>query len=149
MHVTNSIFIELKIMWLETTPVNVTLNFCWTSLVADTVKHLPAVWETQVQSLGWEDPLEKEMATHSSILAWQDRGAWQATVHGIAKSQTRLKWLSTHPIWFQSLGENVKWKEPGVNKKDLDNVQLTVTWLEVSEHWVQEPVAVFGGVFVK
>ena len=35
------------------------------------VKHLPAMWETQVQSLGWEDPLEKEMATHSSTLAWK------------------------------------------------------------------------------
>ena len=35
------------------------------------VKHLPAMWETQVQSLSWEDPLEKEMATHSSILAWK------------------------------------------------------------------------------
>ena len=34
-------------------------------------KHLPAMWETQVQSLGWEDPLEKEMATHSSALAWK------------------------------------------------------------------------------
>ena len=47
--------------------------------------------ETWVQSLGQEDPLEKEMATHSSILAWEnpmDRGAWQATVHGIGKSQT-------------------------------------------------------------
>ena len=42
-----------------------------TSLVAQTVKHLPAVWETQVPSLGWEDPLEKEMATHSSTLAWK------------------------------------------------------------------------------
>ena len=41
------------------------------SLVAQTVKHLPAVQETLVQSLGWEDPLEKEMATHSSILAWR------------------------------------------------------------------------------
>ena len=35
------------------------------------VKNLPALWETQVQSLGWEDPLEREMATHSSILAWR------------------------------------------------------------------------------
>ena len=35
------------------------------------VKHLPAMWETQIQSLGWEDPLEKEMATHSSALAWK------------------------------------------------------------------------------
>ena len=41
------------------------------SLVAQMVKHLPAVRETWVQSLGWEDPLEKEMATHSSTLAWK------------------------------------------------------------------------------
>ena len=41
------------------------------SLVAQTVKHLPTMWETQVRSLGWKDPLEKEMATHSSILAWK------------------------------------------------------------------------------
>ena len=42
-----------------------------TSLVAQTVKHLPTVWETRVQSLGGEDPLEREMATHSSTLAWE------------------------------------------------------------------------------
>ena len=41
------------------------------SLVAQMVKHLPTMWETQVQSLGREDALEKEMATHSSILAWK------------------------------------------------------------------------------
>ena len=41
-----------------------------TSLVAQMVKHLPTMQETRVQSLGWEDPLEKEMATHSSTLAW-------------------------------------------------------------------------------
>ena len=41
------------------------------SLVAQTVKHLPAMWETWVRSLGWEDPLEEGMATHSSILAWR------------------------------------------------------------------------------
>ena len=49
------------------------------SLVAQRVKCLPAVQETQVLSLGWEDPLEKEMATHSSILVWKipmDRGTW-------------------------------------------------------------------------
>ena len=43
----------------------------WASLVAQTVKRLPALWETQVLSLGLEDPLEKEMATHSSTLAWK------------------------------------------------------------------------------
>ena len=61
--------------------------------VAQMVKKLPAVWETWVQSLSWEDPLEEGMATHSSILAWRipmDRGAWRATVHEVAKSQTQL-----------------------------------------------------------
>ena len=62
------------------------------SLVAQTVKNLRAMWETWVRSLGWEDPLEEGMATHSSILAWRipRRGAWRATVHGVIKSQTRL-----------------------------------------------------------
>ena len=53
------------------------------------------VKEMQVCSLGWEDPLEEGMATRSSILVWRipmDRGAWRATVHRVAKSQT---WLST------------------------------------------------------
>ena len=63
----------------------------WASLVAQLVKNLPAVQETRVQSLGWEDPLEKEMATHSSILGLENlthRGAWWAAVHGVAKSWT-------------------------------------------------------------
>ena len=50
--------------------------------------------ETWVQSLGWEDPLEESMATHTSILAWRilmDSGAWRATVHGVAKSRTQLR----------------------------------------------------------
>ena len=45
--------------------------YIWASLVAQTVKCLPTMQETWVQSLGWEDPLEKEMATHSSMLAWK------------------------------------------------------------------------------
>ena len=55
------------------------------------LKRLPVMWETGVRSLGREDPLKEEMATHSSVLAWRiplDRAAWQATFHGIAKSQT-------------------------------------------------------------
>ena len=53
----------------------------------------------QVLSLAREDPLEEGIASHPNILAWRipmDRGAWQATVHGVAKSWTRLKWLITH-----------------------------------------------------
>ena len=57
------------------------LDLSWASLVAQMVKNLPAMWETWVRSLGWEDPLEEGMATHSSILAWgipMDRGVWRA-----------------------------------------------------------------------
>ena len=62
-------------------------------MLTQSVKNLPAVQETQIPPLGWEDPMEKEMTTHSSILAWRipmDRGAWWVTVHGISKSQTQL-----------------------------------------------------------
>ena len=57
------------------------------------VKNLPAKQEMQVQSMGHEDPLEKEITTHSSIFAWKShgqRGAWQATVHRVTKSWTQL-----------------------------------------------------------
>ena len=47
------------------------LHDSWVSLVAQLVENPPAMWETSVQSLGWEDPLEKGKATHSSILAWR------------------------------------------------------------------------------
>ena len=63
------------------------------SLVAQMVKNPPAMRETWVQSLGWEDPLEKSMATHSSILAWRismDRGAWWAIWSMGSQSRTRL-----------------------------------------------------------
>ena len=60
----------------------------WAFLIAQLVKTLPAMQETRVWFLGWEDPLEKEMATYSSILAWKnplDRGASRATLHGVAR----------------------------------------------------------------
>ena len=59
--------------------------------MAQTVKNLPAKWQTWVQSLGWDDPLEQGMATHFGILAWRipmDRGALLAAVYGVPKSQT-------------------------------------------------------------
>ena len=58
------------------------------SLIAQLVKNPPAMQETWVLSLGWEAPLEEGMATQSSILSWRipmDRGAWEATVHGVAE----------------------------------------------------------------
>ena len=53
------------------TPLTLFHGSIWTSLVAQTVKRLSTVQETRVQSLGWEDPLEKEMAIHSSTIAWK------------------------------------------------------------------------------
>ena len=58
------LFLNLQSLFNSTTVI-------WASLVAQSVKNLPAVQETQVQTLGWEDPMEKEMATHSSSLAWK------------------------------------------------------------------------------
>ena len=63
------------------------------SLLAQTVKNLPAIQKTWIGSLNWEDSLEEGMATHSSMLAWRipmDRGDLLVTVHGVAKSWTRL-----------------------------------------------------------
>ena len=62
------------------------------TLVTQMVKNLPAMRETRIRSLGWEDPQTEDMATHSSILVWRipmDQGAWWATVQGVTKSQTQ------------------------------------------------------------
>ena len=63
----------------------------WSSLVAQMVKNLPAMQNTCVLSLDWEDTVKERMVTHSSILAWRipkDKGAWQVTVLGVAQSRT-------------------------------------------------------------
>ena len=80
-------------------------------LVAQIVKNLPTMWETQVHSLGGEDPLEEDMASHSSILAWRismDRGAWWAPSMG-SQSQTgpsdshfHFSLLQTASAWQRS-----------------------------------------------
>ena len=74
------------------------------------VKHLPIMQVYRhYQSLGQEDPLEKEMTTYSSTFAWKhptDRGAWQATVHGVAKSQTQLSDF-TFFLSFLTLTQNI------------------------------------------
>ena len=67
------------------------LEICF--LMAQKVKNTPAKRDTWIRFLGWEDPLEEGMATHSSSLAWRipiDRGTWWTTVHGVAESQTLL-----------------------------------------------------------
>ena len=74
----------------------------WASLVAQTVKHLSTMWETQVRSLGREDPLEKEMATHSSTLAWkipwtEESGGLQSMGSQRVDCATSFS-LSCHPL---------------------------------------------------
>ena len=90
------------------------------SLVAYMVKNLPAIWETRVWSLGWEDPLEKEMATHSSILAWrilwteepgelQSMGSQSQTwlgdwhTHKHNEHLHSFQWSATQTWWRKSL----------------------------------------------
>ena len=77
---------EVGLRWLQTLnvkPLRSTLAF-WTSLGTQLVKNPPAMWETWVRSLGWEDPLEK--GKHSGLENSMDR-----TVHGVTKSQTQLE----------------------------------------------------------
>ena len=67
------------------------LQYSWALLVAQIVKNLPAMWESWVRSLGWEDPLDEGIATHSGILTWRipiDRGSWWATVDGVEELDT-------------------------------------------------------------
>ena len=58
--------------------------------MAQMIKNLPATWETRIQSLGQEDPLEKEMTTHSSILAW--RSLWTEQPGGLLSKGVRMSW---------------------------------------------------------
>ena len=71
--------------------------FSWASLVVQRLKHLPAMWETWVRSLAQEDPLEKEMATHSSILAW--RIPWMEELGGL-QSKSRKELDTTEQLHF-------------------------------------------------
>ena len=68
------------------------------SLIAQSVKNLPAMQEAWVRFLGWENMLEKEMATHSCLENPMDRGAWQATAHGVARVGHDLVTKSPLPL---------------------------------------------------
>ena len=81
------------------------LQYSWASLVAQMVKNLLAMWETWVRPLGWEDPLEEGMATHSSILAWRilmDTGAWR--LQSLGPQRVRHDWATKHSMFPTFLG---------------------------------------------
>ena len=73
--------------------MNTPLQYSWASLMAHIVKNPPAMWNTWVQFLGWENSLEKGISyplQYSGLDTSMDRGAWQVTVHGVVKGQTRM-----------------------------------------------------------
>ena len=102
------------------------------------LKNRPAMQETWVWSLGWEDPLEKGMAIHSSILTWRipiNRGTWQATVHGVTKSCTQLSDSAQHTQSFSNLaaqvttGETFKSCRPGCTPTPIKS---TLNWNQLA-----------------
>ena len=81
------------------------LQYSWASLVAQTVKNLPSMQETWIQSLGWEDPLEEGMATHSSILVWKIQRSLEGYGPQACKELVTTEWLSTQHSIGEILGE--------------------------------------------
>ena len=97
----NSQGFRYLVLWSST---EWTYSFLWASLVTQMVKDLPAMWENLVWSLGQEDPLEKEMATHSSIVAW--RISW-------TKEPGRLQFKGSQRFrhdWVTSLSLSLRWE---------------------------------------
>ena len=92
------VFPELSCFFDDPADVGNLISGFWTSLVGQRLKCLPAMWETWVQSLGQGDPLEKEMATHSSILAW--RIPWLEEPGGLYSPWDRKKSDTTELLHF-------------------------------------------------
>ena len=102
---------------------NLYAEYIRASLVAQMVKHLSAMQETWVQSLGWEDPLEKEMAAHSSILAWKIPWTMEpGRLHGVSKSQKRLRF----PFPFQCTSCKILgWMKHKLEPRLLGEISIT------------------------
>ena len=102
------------------------------------VKSLPAMWETQFRSLGRDDSLEKEMATHSSIIAWRTpwtEGLWWVTVHWVAKCWTQLRDYNTymakihrHGIWSHHFMANRRGKSGDCDRFYFLGLQNLCEW---------------------
>ena len=99
--------IVCKLYFLKADFLKITLHQKVSGHKASLVAHLPTMWETQVRSLGWEDPLEKEMAPHSSTLAWkllwtEEPGRLQSI--GVPKSWTRLSDFTSLHLVINHMG---------------------------------------------
>ena len=108
------------------------LQYSWTSLMAQTVKTLPAVQETWVWPLGWEDTLEKAMAIHSSILAW--RSPWTEEAGGLQTlglQRVGHDWV-TNTFSFHSLGEGAEQGEISIQRDDPIVPYKDVDWVSWS-----------------
>ena len=111
-----------------------TLLINWASLVAQLVKNLPAVQETRVWSLGWEDPLEKEMATHSSILAWKI--SWTEKPGGLQSMGSQRvghDWATNTNALFINYLINLKSIHTG------STVEFLILNVTVSDEWIWCP----------
>ena len=97
------------------------------SLVAQTTKNPPAMWDTWVRSLGWDDPLEKGMATHCSILAWRIQWAEEPGRLQSMRSQSQRQLSDFHFLflWFQRVSQvALVGKNPPANAGDIRDVGL-------------------------
>ena len=118
----------------------------WTSLVAQMVKNLPAVWETWVQSLGWEDPLEKRMTTHSNIFAWripwpEEPGGLQSTVsQRVGRDWATEQQQQSHP-WVASV---VPCWRPTHLPRSHSNITSSMKALLMSsiQNWLSPPLQI-------
>ena len=102
------------------------LQYSWVLFVAPQGKNLPTIWETWVQSLGWEDPLEKGMATHSSITAW--RIPWTEEPGGLQTREGHKKLDMTKQLTFSLYIPNLE--------KEMATHCSTLAW---SIPWTEEP----------
>ena len=122
---------------------NFQFHFFGGFLVAQLVKNLPAVQETRVWSQGWEDPLEKEMATHSSILAWKI--PWTEEPGGLqsmGSQRVRHDWVTnTFTFWYKGEEQGWEWqachrkesrhhwhRDTGSVLEDIENIYTPDTW---------------------
>ena len=105
------------------------LGSLWASLVAQMIKHLPAMWETWVQSLGWEDRLEKRKATHSCItelpfwLSWYCNVGDLGSISGLGQSPGEGK---GHPVQYSGLENSMDCIVHGVTRVGHDWVTFTI-----------------------